>query len=140
LPVLKLNGGDRKVGTVDDAGRVNEHSAGPAMTTGPVTTNIIQRKPLPRPAKPVLAANASAALRDQLLAEMANMTGAEELSGWAHRSLPAKNKLTSADARLIEKAFESKLNVLPGDQEPATESTVLNSARSAAAGLSATAI
>jgi hypothetical protein len=124
--------------TADDAGRVNGHSAGPAMTTDPVTTNGPHRKLCP--AKPVLAVDASAALRDQLLAEMANMTGAEELSGWAHRSLPAKNKLTSADARLIEKAFESKLNVLPGDQEPATESTVLNSAQSAAAGLSATAI
>jgi hypothetical protein len=71
---------------------------------------------------------------------MANMTGAEELSGWAHRSLPAKNKLTSADARLVEEAFESKLNALPDDQEPATESTVLNSTRSDAAGLNVTAI
>jgi len=140
LPALKLNGGDREVGTVENAGRVNGHSAGPASTTGPVTTNGPHRKLLSRPAKPVLAADASAALRDQLLAEMANMTAAEELSGWAHRSLPAKNKLTSADAQLVERAFGSKLNALPGDQEPATESTVLNSTRSDAAGMSATAI
>jgi hypothetical protein len=139
LPALKLNGGDRLVDTADDAGRVNGHSAGPAMTTGPVTTNGPHRKLLSRPAKPVLAAGASAALRDQLLAEMANMTGAEELLGWAHRSLPAKNKLASADAQLVERAFESKLNALPGDQEPATESAVLNSARNDAAGMSATA-
>jgi hypothetical protein len=71
---------------------------------------------------------------------MTNMTGAEELLVWAHRSLPAKNKLTSTDAQLVERAFESKLNALPGDQEPATETTVLNSARSDAAGMSATAI
>ena len=140
LPALKLNGEDRKIGTADDAGRVNGHSAGPAMTTGPVATKVPHRKRLPRPSKPVLAAGASAALRDQLLAEMANMTGAEELSGWAHRSLPAKNKLASADAQLVERAFGSKLNVLPGDQVPATESTVLNSTRSHAAGMSATAI
>src|SRR5471032_712087 len=140
LPALKLNGGDRKVGNTDDAGRVNGHSAGPAMTTGPVTTNGPHRKLLSRPAKPVLAADASAALRDQLLAEMANMTGAEELSGWAHRSLPAKNKLTGADAQFVERAFGSKLNALPGDQEPATEPTVLNSTRSDAVGMSATAI
>jgi hypothetical protein len=139
LPTLKLNGGDRKVETVDDAGRVNGHSAGPAMTTGPVTTNGPHRKLLSRPAKPVLAADASAALRDQLLAEMANMTGAEELSGWAHSSLPAKNKLTSADAQLVERAFESKLNATSGDQEPATQSAVLNSMRSNAGDLSATA-
>jgi hypothetical protein len=135
LPALKLNGGDRVIQTADDSGRMNGHLTSPA-----ITTNGSHRKPLPRPSKPVLAAGASAALRDQLLAEMANMTGAEELSGWAHRSLPAKNELTSVDARLVEEAFESKLNALPGDQEPATESTVLNSARSNAAGTSATAI
>jgi ERF superfamily len=140
LPALKLNGGDRKVENADDAGCVNGHSGGPARTSSPVTTNGSRRKPLPRPSNPVLAADASVALRDQLLAEMANTTGAEELSGWAQRSLPAKNKLTSADAQLVERAFESKLNAVPGDQEPATESAVLNSARSDAAGMSATAI
>jgi ERF superfamily len=140
LPVLKLNGGGREVETADDAGRVNGHSAGPARTTGSVATNDPHRKLLSRPAKPVLAADASAALRDQLLAEMAKMTGAEELLGWAHRSLPAKNKLTSADAQLVERAFGSKLNAMPGDQEPATESAVLNSTRTDAAGKSATAI
>jgi ERF superfamily len=139
LPVLKLNGDDRKVGTVDDAGRVNGHSAGPARTSSPVTTNGSRRKPLPRPSNPVLAADASVALRDQLLAEMANMTGAEELLGWAHRSLPAKNKLTSADAQLVELAFGSKLNAVSGDGEPTREPTVLNSTVPPAAGMSATA-
>ena len=135
LPVLKLNGGDRDVQTAGGTDRVNGHSTSPA-----ITTNGSRRKPLPRPSKPVLAAVASAALRDQLLAEIANMTGAEELLGWAYRSLPAKNKLTSADAQSVERAFGSKLNAVPGDQEPATESTVLNSTRSDAAGMSAMAI
>src|ERR1039457_998197 len=130
----KLNGGDRDVQTAGDTGRVNGHSTSPA-----ITTNGSRRKPLPRPSKPVLAAAASAALRDQLLAEMANTTGAEELSGWAQRSLPAKNKLTGADAQLVERAFDSKLNALPGDQEPATEPAILNLTRSDAAALSATA-
>jgi hypothetical protein len=110
------------------------------MTTGPVTTNGPYRNSLPRPSKPVLAADASAVLRDQLLADMASVTGMDELSGWAHRSLPAKNKLTSADAQLVERAFGSKLNALPGDEEPATESAVLNSTRSETTGMSATAI
>src|SRR5450830_1072923 len=133
LPALKLNGGGHNVGTVDASGCVNGHSAGPA-----ITANGARRKPLPRPSKPVLAAEPSAMLRDQLLAEMANTTGAEELLGWAHRSLPAKNKLTGTDARLVERAFESKLNALPGDEEPAIEPAVLNSLRSIAAGPSAT--
>jgi hypothetical protein len=87
----------------------------------------------------MLAADASAALRDQLLAEMANVTDPEQLLRWAHRSLPAKNKLTGTDARLVEEAFESKLNALPGEQEPTTESAVLNSTQSEAAGICATA-
>jgi len=140
LPALKLNGGGREVETADDAGRINGHFPCPTKTTtGSVTTNGVRRKLMPRPSKPVLATAASAALRDQLLAEMANTTGAEELSGWAQRSLPAKNKLTGADAQLVEQAFDSKLNALPGDQEPATEPAVLNLTRSDAAALSATA-
>jgi len=138
LPGLRLNGGDREVETVE-AGRANGHPAGPAKTTGSVTPNGSHRKLLRAPSKPVLPAAASAALRDQLLAELVKTTGAEELSGWAHNNLSAKNKLTSADAQLVERAFESKLNVLPGDQEPATQSAVLNSTRSDAAGLSAAA-
>jgi len=97
LPTLKLNGGDRAVETADDCGRVNGHSTSPAMTTDPVPTNGSYRKPLPRPSKPVLAADASAVLRDQLLAEMANTTGAEELSGWAHRLNPRRHPLTDGD-------------------------------------------
>jgi hypothetical protein len=139
LPALKLNGGGREVETAADAGRINGHFPCPTKTTGSVTTNGVRRKLMPRPSKPVLATAASAALRDQLLAEMANTTGAEELSGWAQRSLPAKNKLTGADAQLVEQAFDSKLNALPGDQEPATEPAVLNPTRSDAAALSATA-
>jgi len=139
LPALKVNGGGREVETADDAGRINGHFPCPIKTTGSVTTNGVRRKLMPRPSKPVLAAAASAALRDQLLAEMANTTGAEELSGWAQRSLPAKNKLTGADAQLVEQAFDSKLNALPGDQEPTTEPAVLNPTRSDAAALSATA-
>jgi hypothetical protein len=139
LPALKLSAGGREVETADNCGRVNGHSPGPAGTTSPVATNGSHRKPLRAPSKTVLPAAASAALRDQLLAEMANTTGAEELSGWAQRSLPAKNKLTGADAQFVERAFESKLNALPKDQEPATEPAVLNLTRSDAAALSATA-
>jgi hypothetical protein len=47
--------------------------------------------------------------------------------------------LTGADAQLVEQAFDAKLNALPGDQEPATQSAVLNPTRSNAAALSATA-
>jgi hypothetical protein len=136
LPSLKLNGSDRTVQAADDVGRMNGHSSSPA-----ITTNGAHRKPRVLPSKqPVLAAAASDALRDQLLAELKKATGAEELSVWAHRSLPAKNKLTSTDAQLVERAFDSKLNALPADLEPTTHSAILNSTRSNAAAVSTTAI
>jgi hypothetical protein len=48
----------------------------------------------PRQPRPVLAVEASAALRDQLVAEITNLANADELAVWAHRRLPAKNTLT----------------------------------------------
>jgi hypothetical protein len=123
LPPLKLNGGDREVETADDCGRVNGHSAGPA-----ITTNGFHRKPLPRPSKPVLAVDASATLRDQLLRELAGLNSAAEMTSWAQRILPAKNTLTAIDARLLEEAFASKLTALANAekeelQEVPTEGT-----------------
>src|ERR1700694_2074628 len=44
--------------------------------------------------KPLLAAEPSAALRDQLIAEIQNRKDPDELALWAHRQLPAKNTLT----------------------------------------------
>jgi hypothetical protein len=44
----------------------------------------------------------------------------EELDLWAYRSLPIKNTLTAADARLIEEAFQAKLLALAGSQSVAS--------------------
>jgi len=41
---------------------------------------------------------ASAALRDQLVAEIRDLTDGDDLALWAHRRLSAKNTLTAADA------------------------------------------
>jgi hypothetical protein len=60
--------------------------------------------------KPVLAAEPSAALRDQLIAEIQKLKGGEELALWAHRRLPAKNTLTAEDARGVEKACQTVLD------------------------------
>jgi hypothetical protein len=54
----------------------------------------------------------SAALRDKLLAEVANLASAEAAVTWANGALPAKNTLLAADARLLEQAFEQKLSGL----------------------------
>ena len=69
------------------------------------------------PAKPVLSAEASATLRDHLVAELKEITSSDDAAIWAHRILDAKNGLTEADARQIEDAFRAKLETLEGTGE-----------------------
>jgi ERF superfamily len=64
--------------------------------------------------KPNLAPEASAALCEQLLAELKDIASAEDAAIWAHRILGAKNTLTAADARMIEDAFQARLTILGG--------------------------
>ena len=61
----------------------------------------------------ILGPAQSAALRDQLLAEIATMTSADRVANWARAALPAKNTLTASDAKLVEDAFEQLLSQLP---------------------------
>jgi hypothetical protein len=60
----------------------------------------------------VLDAAQSAALRDNLLAEVASLTSADFAVTWATRALGAKNSLIAGDAKLLEDAFEQKLSSL----------------------------
>ena len=62
---------------------------------------------------PILGTEASAGLRDRLLAELANVGSADEAAIWAHRNLRAKNDLTAADAQRVEEAFRARLATLP---------------------------
>jgi hypothetical protein len=61
--------------------------------------------------KPILDAEPSAVLRDQLAAELGEINSTEEAAYWAHRVLGGKNSLTAADAACIEEAFRAKLAV-----------------------------
>jgi hypothetical protein len=54
------------------------------------------------PPKQVLEPGESAALRDQLVQELAGLPSAEEATDWAQRALGAKNTLRSADAAVVE--------------------------------------
>jgi ERF superfamily len=64
----------------------------------------------PRQPKPLLGAEPSAALRDQLIAEVADLTDGDNLALWAHRRLSAKNTLKADDARAVEAAYQKILN------------------------------
>jgi ERF superfamily len=60
----------------------------------------------------LLAAGASAALRDQLIAESTGLKTSDDLALWAHRRLAAKNTLTADDARAVEAAYQGVLDIL----------------------------
>jgi hypothetical protein len=62
--------------------------------------------------KPILAMEPSAALRDQLIAEINQLKDGDEIALWAHRRLPAKNTLTAGDARAVETACQVVLGAL----------------------------
>jgi hypothetical protein len=66
----------------------------------------------PRQPIPILVAGASAALRDQLVADIVSFKEDEDLALWAHRILPAKNTLTADDARSVEAAYQVVLDAL----------------------------
>ena len=60
--------------------------------------------------EPMLGADASAELRDRLLAELSHLVSGDDAALWAHRRLIEKNRLTAPDALRIEEAFQAKLS------------------------------
>jgi hypothetical protein len=94
----------------------------------------------------ILGPEASVAMREQLVREVAGLASTAEAARWARSALPAKNTLIASDARLLELAFELRLSAFEGgprDSLAATPETPAQSApssepasrRSAASGL-----
>ena len=71
--------------------------------------------------KPMLGPEPSAALRDQLAAELTGIGSAEQAANWAHRVLGDKNSLTAADAASIEEVFRAKLALFATDTADGSE-------------------
>jgi ERF superfamily len=108
-----------KTGADQSPGPDGRPSNGHALAAGlPEPAGARRRSPPARSAKPVLAVDQSAALRDRLAAELDALQSADEAASWAHRSLPAKNTLTAADADLVEAGFRARLAAF-GDWLPA---------------------
>jgi hypothetical protein len=59
--------------------------------------------------EPALEAEPSAALREEMLQELATLSSTDEATSWAGRVLKQKNRLTVGDARAVEQAFEAKM-------------------------------
>jgi ERF superfamily len=61
------------------------------------------------PSEPTLGPEASAALRDRLIAELGELASGDDAAIWAHRSLVEKNRLMTADAQSVEESFQARL-------------------------------
>ena len=69
-----------------------------------------------RSTKSILAPDASAELRDRLIAEVNELGSRDDAAMWAHRCLGEKNKLTAADAQRAEDTFKMRLaNLATGE-------------------------
>jgi hypothetical protein len=71
-------------------------------------------------ARPKLPPEGSIALRNQLVSELEQFKQSGPLTAWAHRALPLKNQLSTADAEAVEDAFNVKLGQLE-EAAPAVE-------------------
>src|SRR5262249_24622831 len=64
---------------------------------------------------PLLDSDASAALRDQLVADLNDLRSAEQAATWGLQALVAKNTLLPGDADCIESAFQVRLSKLASE-------------------------
>jgi ERF superfamily len=63
-------------------------------------------------ARPVLAPDESATLRERLVAELSVISSADDAAVWAVRNLPVKNTLTAADAKIVEERFQTRVSAI----------------------------
>ena len=108
--------------TVADSGptrsTISSKIAGVNGGRGAAGTSIRRNKKAPTATIPVLDPNGSAALRDQLLADVDRLKSADAAATWAHRIMAAKNSLLESDARRVEDVFAAKMATLgSGDGE-----------------------
>jgi hypothetical protein len=70
------------------------------------------RKSAVGPKAPMLSGEASASLRDQLLAEMEGLARKDDFDAWTLRAWPKANTLTPADGDKVRMAFQARLGRL----------------------------
>jgi hypothetical protein len=63
----------------------------------------------------LLSPDGSAAQRDRLIADMAQLQSSDEAADWVHNNMPVKNELTAADADLVGAAFRDRLAVIEAE-------------------------
>jgi hypothetical protein len=74
-----------------------------------------------RSTRSLLSVDESVALRDRLIADMAQLQSSDEAADWVHKNTPVKNELIAADADLVGAAFRDRLSIIEAEIS-ATES------------------
>ena len=86
----------------------NRRNGGQGQSAPPSSGN--QRtKIAPIPLLPKRTPEQSAALREQLTAELQNIKSADEAATWAYRVIGPKNTLTAGDAEYVDRVFQERL-------------------------------
>jgi ERF superfamily len=101
-----------------------DQANGHALAPGRGANGDGRRKPRRAPSRVTLEPEASAALRMQLVVDLAGLAGLatiQDIDRWAQTCLPAKNTLTAADAHLVEQAFQGVLNAVGAADAAPTE-------------------
>src|SRR5712675_1489458 len=122
LPGMKL---DRGTAGPSNPERPNGH-AGATDSSPPYRKGSPRRL---RSSVPILNAEASAAMRDRLAAEIAGLGSTDVAVEWARGSIAAKNTLTGEDAGAVETAFRDRMQVLESGREASTEDQVISPPR-----------
>jgi ERF superfamily len=105
VPTVPNSGPERPISSDKDAGMNGVRGPGAESTRRKGKANTTTMKP-------GLDLRGSAALRDQLLADMNGLSSGDAAARWAHRIMAEKNSLAAADALLVEDAFAAKMATL----------------------------
>jgi hypothetical protein len=73
---------------------------------------------------PELDAYQGAALRERMLIEVSKFESADQAATWVYKNLPAKNRLSDDDAKLVEARFREKLATIESASDSSSESAV----------------
>jgi ERF superfamily len=82
-----------------------------------------------RAPRTTLDRDASAALRDRLVAELNELATGDAAALWAHRHMPEKNSLMSVDSELVEQAFQARLTALTASPGPSSRTSTIKESR-----------
>ena len=112
--------------------RTNGGSPNGHLLDADPSSTVPRRKAHQRLAAPILPSDQSAALRERFVAEVARLQSVDDAAVWAHRSLPAKNTLTEADAQIVEVAFATAVAAFDEADKPTETQSEANRRNSAA--------